>query len=204
MRALSAITTTTVLLATAASFAVALPGCTSDQTQSPEGIGSVDMTVTLATPPSGPNEQIDTVEVSLFCEGIDPVLGVPRPAQSSPETFTINASTSQGPEPYNTIGLFEKQGLPAGPCHFEFFAVSNTGNTECTGELSVVVNTDSTTSGRSRPGLHPHAAIRRRPQRRHLQPVRRVPADPRHPDDAVHRQSRRRPHRGLRPGRRCT
>ena len=147
MRALSAITTTTVLLATAASFAVALPGCTSDQTQSPEGIGSVDMTVTLATPPSGPNEQIDTVNVSLFCEGIDPVLGVPRPAQSSPETFTINVSTSQGPEPYNTIGLFEKQGLPAGPCHFEFFAVSNTGNTECTGKLSVVINTDSTTPG---------------------------------------------------------
>ncbi|MBT8450379.1 MAG: hypothetical protein KJO40_00290 [Deltaproteobacteria bacterium] len=147
MRALSAITTTTVLLATAATFAVALPGCTSDQTQSPEGIGSVDMTVTLATPPSGPNEQIDTVNVSLFCEGIDPVLGVPRPAQSSPEIFTINVSTSQGPEPYNTIGLFEKQGLPAGPCHFEFFAVSNTGNTECTGKLSVVVNTDSTTPG---------------------------------------------------------
>ena len=147
MRALSAITTTTVLLATAASFAVALPGCTSDQTQSPEGSGSVDMTVTLATPPSGPNEQIDTVDVSFYCEGIDPVLGVPRPAQSSPETFTINVSTSQGAEPYNTIGLFEKQGLPAGPCHFEFFAVSNTGNTECTGKLSVVVDTDSTTPG---------------------------------------------------------
>ncbi len=135
------------MLLAAAAFAVALPGCSSDQTQSPEGIGSVGMTVTLATPPSGPNEQIDTVDVSLFCEGIDPVLGVPRPAQSSPETFTINVSTSQGPEPYNTIGLFEKQGLPAGPCHFEFFAVSNTGNTECTGNLSVVINTDSTTQG---------------------------------------------------------
>ena len=105
------------------------------------------MTVTLATPPSGPNEQIDTVNVSLFCEGIDPVLGVPRPAQSSPETFTINVSTSQGAEPYNTIGLFEKQGLPAGPCHFEFFAVSNSGNTECAGKLSVVINTDWTTQG---------------------------------------------------------
>jgi exo-beta-1,3-glucanase (GH17 family) len=135
------------MLLAAAAFAVALPGCTSDQTQSPEGIGSVGMAVTLATPPSGPNEQIDAVNVSLYCEGIDPVLGVPRPAQSSPESFTINVSTSQGPEPYNTIGLFEKQGLPAGPCHFEFFAVSNTGNTECTGNLSVVINTDSTTQG---------------------------------------------------------
>jgi len=146
MRALSGITTTTVILLAAAAFAVALPGCTSDQTQSPEGIGSVDMTVTLATPPSGPNEQIDTVNVSLFCEGIDPVLGVPRPAQSSPETFTINVSTSQGPEPYNTIGLFEKQGLPEGDCYFSFSAVSNTGNTECTGELTVAIVTNMTTS----------------------------------------------------------
>jgi exo-beta-1,3-glucanase (GH17 family) len=129
-------------------LASALAGCSSssDQSESPAGIGNVDMAVTLATPPSGPNEQIDTVDVSFYCEGIDPVLGVPRPAQSSPETFTINTSTSQGPEPYNTIGLFEKQGLPAGPCHFDFFAVSNTGNTECTGELTLVVSTDMTTS----------------------------------------------------------
>ena len=133
------------MLLAAAAFAVALPGCTSDQPEA--SVGNVDMAVTLATPPSGPNEQIDTVNVSLYCDGIDPVLGVPRPAQSSPETFTINVSTSQGPEPYNTIGLFEKQGLPAGPCHFEFFALSNTGNTECTGKLSVVVNTNATTAG---------------------------------------------------------
>ena len=68
------------------------------------------MTVTLATPPAGPNEQIYAVDVSLWCDGVDPVLGVPRPPQSSPETFTINTSTSQGPEPKNTIGLLEKQG----------------------------------------------------------------------------------------------
>ena len=126
-------------------LAAALSGCTSDQSE-PAGIGNVDMSVTLATPPSGPNEQIDTVDVSFYCEGIDPVLGVPRPPQSSPETFTINTATSQGPEPYNTIGLFEKQGLPAGPCHFDFFAVSNTGNTECTGELTLVISTSMTTS----------------------------------------------------------
>ncbi len=112
---------------TCAVFAVALPGCSSDQTEA--GVGDVDMAVTLATPPSGPNEQIDTVDVSLYCEGVDPVLGVPRPPQSSPEEFTINVATSQGPEPYNTIGLFEKQGLPAGPCTFSFSAVSNSGNT---------------------------------------------------------------------------
>ena len=90
-------------------MSVAAAGCSSDQSQ-PEGIGSVDMTVTLATPPAGPNEQIDEVAVSLWCDGIDPVLGVPRPPQSSPEQFTINVSTSQGPEPKNTIGLLEKQG----------------------------------------------------------------------------------------------
>ena len=146
MRALSGRTTTTVMLLAATAFAVALPGCTSDQTGSPEGIGSVDMTVTLATPPSGPNEQIDAINVSLWCAGIDPVLGVPRPAQSSPETFTINVSTSQGPEPYNTIGLFEKQGLPEGDCYFSFSAVSNTGNTECTGEITVAIVTNMTTS----------------------------------------------------------
>ena len=129
----------------AAVLTLSLAGCASDQTQRLEGLGSVEMALTLATPPSGPNEQIDTVNVSLFCEGIDPVLGVPRPAQSSPETFTINVSTSQGPEPYNTIGLLEKQGLPAGPCHFEFFALSNTGNTECTGTFSVVISADSST-----------------------------------------------------------
>ena len=138
MRYLSAVISTLVL-------AAALAGCSSDQTESPEGIGSVDMKVTLATPPSGPNEQIDAVDVSLWCEGIDPVLGVPRPPQSSPETFTINTSTSQGPEPYNAIGLFEKQGLPAGNCHFAFSAVSNSGNTECTGELTVAVATNETT-----------------------------------------------------------
>ena len=147
MRALSGITTTTVLLLAASALAVALPGCTSDQTQSPEGIGSVDMTVTLATPASGPNEQIDAINVSLWCAGVDPVLGVPRPPQSSPETFTINVSTSQGPEPYNTIGLFEKQGLPEGDCYFSFSAVSNTGNTECTGEVTVMVSTNETADG---------------------------------------------------------
>ncbi len=131
---------------TCAALAVALAGCSSEQSE-PAGIGNVDMTVTLATPPSGPNEQIDEVNVSLWCAGIDPVLGVPRPPQSSPEMFTINTSTSQGPEPKNTIGLFEKQGLPAGPCTFMFTAASNTGNTECTGELTVVVNTNATTVG---------------------------------------------------------
>ena len=136
----------TSVLLTCAALAASLAGCTSDSSQSPEGIGSVDMKVTLATPPSGPNEQIDAVDVSLWCEGIDPVLGVPRPPQSSPETFTINTSTSQGPEPKNTIGLFDKQGLPAGDCHFSFSAVSNSGNTECTGELTVAVMTDATTS----------------------------------------------------------
>jgi hypothetical protein len=132
---------------TCAALAVALSGCSSDQTQGADGVGNVGMEVTLATPPSGPNEQIDTVDVSFYCDGIDPVLGVPRPPQSSPETFTINTSTSQGPEPKNTIGLFEKQGLPAGKCHFSFAAASNTGNTECTGELSVMVNTNETTEG---------------------------------------------------------
>ncbi|NNK43399.1 MAG: hypothetical protein HKP46_12210, partial [Myxococcales bacterium] len=131
---------------TCAAFAVTLAGCTSDQGE-PPGIGSVDMEVTLATPPAGPNEQIDQVNVSFWCEGTDPVLGVPRPPQSAPETFTINTSTSQGPEPYNTIGLFEKQGIPAGNCHFTYTATSNTGNTECTGEASpVTVVTDQTTS----------------------------------------------------------
>jgi hypothetical protein len=132
-------------LLSCAAFAVALTGCSSEQSEA--GIGNVDMAVTLATPPSGPNEQIDTVDVSFYCEGIDPVLGVPRPPQSSPEAFTINTSTSQGPEPKNTIGLFEKQGLPAGPCHFDFSAVSNSGNTECTGKLTLVVATNATTSG---------------------------------------------------------
>ena len=125
-------------------MAVTAAGCSSDQSQ-PEGIGSVDMRVTLATPPSGPNEQIDEVAVTLWCDGVDPVLGVPRPPQSSPEQFTINVSTSQGPEPYNTIGLLEKQGLPAGNCFFTFSAVSNTGNTECTGDLQVQIQTDETT-----------------------------------------------------------
>ena len=140
MRHLSAVSSTLM-------FAAALAGCSSDGSQGAEGVGNVDMAVTLATPPSGPNEQIDDVDVSLWCEGTDPVLGVPRPPQSSPEMFTVNTATSQGPEPYNTIGLFEKQGLPAGPCHFSFSAVSNSGNTQCTGELTVMVNTDVTTSG---------------------------------------------------------
>ena len=131
---------------TCAALAVALAGCTSDQSE-PAGIGNVDMAVTLATPPSGPNEQIDAVNVSLWCAGVDPVLGVPRPPQSSPETFSINTSTSQGPEPKNTIGLFEKQGLPAGPCTFTFTATSNTGNTECTGEVTVMVDTNATADG---------------------------------------------------------
>ncbi|MBW1758426.1 MAG: hypothetical protein JRJ80_19970, partial [Deltaproteobacteria bacterium] len=132
---------------TCAAVAVALPGCASDQSQGAEGVGNVDMTVTLATPPSGPNEQIDAINVSFYCDGIDPVLGVPRPPQSSPETFTINTSASQGAEPKNTIGLFEKQGLPAGPCHFSFAAESNTGNTQCTGELTLAVMSDMTTGG---------------------------------------------------------
>ena len=129
---------------TCAALAVALPGCSSDQPE--PGVGNVDMAVTLATPPAGPNEQIDSVEVSFWCDGVDPVLGVPRPPQSAPEIFTVNTSTSQGPEPKNTIGLFEKQGIPAGNCEFTFSAVSNTGNTECNGEITVAVVTNETTS----------------------------------------------------------
>ena len=140
MRHLSGVTATLIL-------ALGLSGCSSDQTQGNEGVGNVGMTVTLATPPSGPNERIDAVNVSLWCDGTDPVLGVPRPPQSSPEEFTINTSTSQGPEPKNTIGLFEKQGLPAGNCYFSFAAASNTGNTQCTGELTVAVVTNETTEG---------------------------------------------------------
>ncbi len=136
---------TSSVVLTCAALAVALSGCSSEQPQGAEGIGSVGMTVTLATPPSGPNEQIDTVDVSLYCDGVDPVLGVPRPPQSAPETFSINVATSQGPEPYNTIGFLEKQGLPAGNCYFSFAAVSNTGNTECTGELTVAIATNETT-----------------------------------------------------------
>ena len=128
-------------------LAAALQGCNSGGSQGPEGVGNVGMEVTLATPPAGPNEQIDTVDVSFYCDGVDPVLGVPRPPQSSPEEFTINTSTSQGPEPKNTIGLFEKQGLPAGNCYFSFAAASNTGNTQCTGELTVAVATNETTEG---------------------------------------------------------
>ena len=133
-------------LATTAMLAAAFAGCTSDQSE-PAGIGNVDMTVTLATPPSGPNEQIDDVFVSLYCDGIDPVLGVPRPPQSTPEEFTINVATTEGSEPYNTFGFFEKQGLPAGKCTFTFLAESNTGNTTCTGKLEVMVATDATTDG---------------------------------------------------------
>ena len=129
---------------TCAALAVALPGCSSDQPE--PGVGNVDMAVTLATPPAGPNEQIDSVEVSFWCDGVDPVLGVPRPPQSAPEIFTVNTSTSQGSEPKNTIGLFEKQGIPAGNCEFTFSAVSNTGNTECNGEITVAVVTNETTS----------------------------------------------------------
>ena len=139
MRYLSALATTVMLT-------VALAGCSSDQSE-PQGVGNVGMEVTLATPPAGPNEQIDTVDVSFYCDGVDPVLGVPRPPQSSPEEFTINTATSQGPEPKNTIGLFEKQGLPAGNCYFSFSAASNTGNTQCTGELTVAVVTNETTEG---------------------------------------------------------
>ena len=60
---------TSSVLLTCTAFAFALAGCTSDQTD-PPGIGSVDMTVTLATPPSGPNEQIDEVFVELYCDGV--------------------------------------------------------------------------------------------------------------------------------------
>ena len=127
---------------TCAALAVALPGCSSDQPE--PGVGNLDMAVTLAQPPSGPNEQIDTVDVSLYCEGIDPILGSPRPPMSAPEKFTINVATSQGPEPKNTIGLLEKQGLPAGKCVLTFNAVSNTGNTECNGEIEVMIQTDQT------------------------------------------------------------
>ena len=127
-----------------AGLATVFAGCSSDSS-APQGIGNLEMELTLATPPSGPNEQIDDVFVSFYCDGIDPVLGVPRPPQSSPEEFTVNVATSQGPEPKNTIGLFEKQGLPAGDCFFTFFAQSNTGNTECTGNLTVPVSTDQTT-----------------------------------------------------------
>ena len=129
---------------TFATLAVAVAGCSSEQSP-PAGVGNLDMEVTLATPPSGPNEQLDNVDVSLWCDGIDPVLGVARPPQSNPETFSINVSTSQGPEPYNPIGLLEKQGLPAGNCYLSFSAVSNSGNTVCTGDIVVQVATNQTT-----------------------------------------------------------
>ena len=53
------------------------------------------MTVTLAAPPSGPNEQIDTVAVELWCDGIDPVLI--RTIARDPGGYYINIHTTAVP-----------------------------------------------------------------------------------------------------------
>ena len=125
---------------TCAAFALALGGCTSD------GASTGGIEATLSLDAGATTKQIDTVTVTVSCDGTDPITGLPWPS----ETFDVDVSTSEGNnplDPKNTLGVFKKEGLPAGNCTVTLTAVSDDGAMQCGGQMtniSVVAGRDNT------------------------------------------------------------
>jgi len=79
-------------------------------------------------------KHITTVTVTIDCDGIDPITGLPWPS----ETFDVNVNTSEGndpTDPKDSLGVFKKEGLPAGNCTVTIVAVSDDGTMQCAGQL---------------------------------------------------------------------
>ncbi|MBW2159899.1 MAG: hypothetical protein JRH14_08015, partial [Deltaproteobacteria bacterium] len=115
-----------LLACTALAFAFA--GCTSDQAST----GGIDAALTLDA--DAVVKHITTVTVTIDCTGIDPITGLPWPS----ETFDVNVNTSEGndpTDPKDSLGVFKKEGLPAGLCTVTIVAISDDGTMTCAGQL---------------------------------------------------------------------
>jgi hypothetical protein len=127
-----------LLACTALAFAFA--GCTSDQAST----GGIDATLTLDA--DAVVKHITTVTVTVECDGIDPITGLPWPS----ETFDVNVNTSEGndpTDPKDTMGVFKKEGLPEGLCTVTIVAISDDGTMTCGGQqigIPVVAGPDNT------------------------------------------------------------
>jgi hypothetical protein len=116
------------LLLACTALAFAFAGCTSDQANT----GGIDASLTLDA--DAVVKHITTVTVTIDCDGIDPITGLPWPS----ETFDVNVNTSEGndpTDPKDSLGVFKKEGLPEGNCTVTITAVSDDGTMTCAGQL---------------------------------------------------------------------
>ena len=130
------------MVLTCAALAFAFVGCTSSD--GPQ-TGGVEATLTLDADASvsgvdGVNQHITTIDVCVDCQGaIDPVTGAPWPT----ECFDVNVNTSEGNDPTDTkdtLGVFKKEGLPAGSCIVTLNATSDNGEMTCGGSGVVTID----------------------------------------------------------------
>jgi hypothetical protein len=129
-----------VLLPCAAlAFAFAFAGCASDQART----GGIEATLTLDA--DATVKHITTVAVTIECDGIDPITGLPWPS----ETFDVNVNTSEGndpTDPKDSLGVFKKEGLPEGNCTVTITAVSDDGTMQCGGQMADILVTAGPTN----------------------------------------------------------
>ena len=106
--------------------------------------GGIDAALTLDA--DAVVKHISTVTVTIDCDGIDPITGLPWPT----ETFDVNVATSEGndpTDPKDSLGVFKKEGLPEGNCTVTISAVSDDGTMTCGGQMvdiPVVAGPDNT------------------------------------------------------------
>ncbi|MBW1904898.1 MAG: DUF3604 domain-containing protein [Deltaproteobacteria bacterium] len=127
------------ILLPCAALAVAFAGCASDQSRT----GGIDATLTLDA--DATIKHITTVAVTIDCDGIDPITGLPWPS----ETFDVNVNTSEGndpTDPKDSLGVFKKEGLPEGNCTVTITAVSDDGTMQCGGQMAEILVTAGPTN----------------------------------------------------------
>ncbi len=127
-------------LASLGVLSIALFACSSSDKTGGD-VGSLNAKLTLDA--GEVVKQFDAIAVTLSCSGIDPVTNAPRPE----ENFDVNVSTTEGSDPKDQFGIFQKEGLPPGACSISMSTASTDGQTQCSGQMNdIMISANQTTN----------------------------------------------------------